>query len=216
MRNKKKKGYEMELTGRDIEILRMVYKFRFCLGRHINAIAGFTGLRAADRRLKILIDAGYLKRKKYLYGVAYLYTLTHKGRVLLGVNKHEDKIRIEQIAHDIYVVESVIYFISKYGISIHNIESEKELHVKDGFGTRKHHPDFKMNASGKIYAVEIELNQKTKIKLERNIRDNYLNYDKQIWITNDKKVLAMIESLSDEYSGIEIIHLKEVERYARE
>jgi len=89
-----------------------------------------------------LIDAGYLKRQKYLYGIPYMYTLSHKGRILLGANKREDRIRVDRIAHDIYILEAIAYFVLKYGVSIADVESEKELHIKDGFGIRKHQPDF--------------------------------------------------------------------------
>jgi len=68
---------------RDMEIVRLVYRFKFALGRHVGALAGFAGSRACDRRLKALVDAGYLNRKKYLYGIPYLYTVSHKGRIVL-------------------------------------------------------------------------------------------------------------------------------------
>ena len=54
----------MELTDRDYLILGLVFRFRFCQGRHIKELAGFQGQRATDRRLRTLIDAGYLLRKK--------------------------------------------------------------------------------------------------------------------------------------------------------
>jgi len=97
----------MIITDRDILIFKLVYRFKFCLGRHIRILGGFNGARAADRRLKALTEAGYLSRKKYLYGIPYLYVLSHKGRILIGVNKREDKIRLEQITHDIIVLVSV-------------------------------------------------------------------------------------------------------------
>ena len=206
----------VELVNKDIYILRWVWKFRFCLGRHIKVLVGFGGVRATDRRLKTLVDGGYLARKKYLYSMPYLYTLTHKGRVLLGVNKREDIIRVDRINHDIHVLETVVFYVVKNNVSIDNIVSEKELHIKDGFGARKHHPDFVILLSNKKYAVEIELNPKNKERLEKNIRDNYLNFDKQIWVSDNNKVLELIQKFKNEYSGIEIIHLEEVLNYVRE
>jgi len=200
----------MELTERDLGILRLVYKFRFCLGRHVLALADFSGLRATDRRLRALVEAGYLERQKYLYGLPYLYTLTHKGRVLIGANKREDKIRVDKITHDIYVIEAVIFFLKKYNLSLTAIESEKELHVKDGFGQRKHQPDFVFYLADKRYAAEVELNIKARERLEKNIRDNYVSYDGQIWITNDKKVFALIKIYQNEYSNIILMTLEEV------
>jgi len=200
----------MIITDRDMEILRLVYRFKFCLGRHVGALMGFTGARASDRRLKALVEAGYLARRKYLYGVPYLYTVAHKGRILIGANKRENKIRLEQITHDIIVLDTVIFFKEKYNLALSDIESERELHIRDGFGTRKHQPDFVFTYKDKKYAVEIELTPKAKANLERNVQGNYLGFDSQIWITDDIKVLKMIQSLFNEYGGIEIVRLGEI------
>jgi len=121
----------MKLTDRDWEILKLVHRFRFCLSRHVRVLCGFDAERTANQRLKLLFDAWYLNRKKYLYGIPYMYTLSHKGRILLGVNKREDKIRVDRITHDIYIIEAIIYYVRKYGVSLAEIESEKELHIKD-------------------------------------------------------------------------------------
>lgn len=200
----------MVVTGRDREVLRLLNRFRFCLGRHIKDFVIFSSSRVCDRRLAILTKAGYLNRRKLLYGIPYLYTLTHKGRMLISANKRESKIRLEQITHDIHVLDSLIYFLRKYNISLNDVESERELHISDGFGTRKHHPDFVFTHANTKYAVEVELTPKAKVNLERNVRDNYLNYDVQVWITNDNKVFSLLRSLQDEYSGIEIIRLGEI------
>jgi hypothetical protein len=205
----------LELQTRDLEILRLVHRFRFCLGRHIKTLCGFEGARATDRRLKKLFEAGYLTRKKYLYGIPYLYTLSHKGRVLLGVSKREDKIRVDRIAHDTHVLDAVVFFCLKHGVSFAKIESEKELHIRDGFGIRKHQPDFVVNANdySKRIAVEIELSPKPKDRMEENIRENYLKYDKQIWITNNSKVKSLLQIFAGEYSNIEVWQLEDVLAY---
>jgi hypothetical protein len=205
----------LELTERDYLILGLVFRFKFCLGRHLSALGGFSGQRATDRRLRALIESGYMTRRKYLYGIPFLYTLTHKGRVLLGVNKREDKIRVEKITHDIYVLDTVIFYVRKHGVSLRDIESEKELHIKDGFGARKHQPDFVFSTHGKKNAVEIELSPKTKERLEKNIRDNYLNYDGQTWITNDSKVFSLLQEFTNNYSSIEVVRLEEITEFVK-
>ena len=210
-------GNALILTDRDFEILKLVYKFKFCLGRHLKVLGNFTGQRSTDRRLRLLVDIGYLTRKKYLFGIPYLYTLTHKGRILLGANKREDKIRIDRITHDIYVLDSVIYFRDKYNLVFSDIESEKELHIKDGFGARQHRADFVFFYDDKKHAVEIELNAyKTKERLEKNVRDNYMGYDKQIWIIDNKKTFTMLKNFTNEYSNIELISLEVILQYIKE
>jgi len=198
------------LVDRDLAILKEIGRWHFLIGKHIKELANFTGSRACDRRLKLLVEAKYINRKKILYGIPYLYTLTHKGRILLGLNKREDKIKLEQVRHDIYVIDTVIYFIKEFQLSLENIITEKELHIKDGFGERKHQPDFVINLGDKKYAVEIELNLKAKPKLEKNIRDNHINFDKQIWLTNDNRVYDLIKNFAGEYSTIDVIRLEKV------
>jgi len=201
----------LELQERDIDILRLAYRFRFCLGRHVRVLCGFRGARASDRRLKLLVEAGYLERKKILYGIPYLYMLTHKGRLLIGANKRAETLRIERIVHDIHVLDSVIYFLDKAHISLSDIISEKELHVKDGFGSRRHYPDFLFNAASRVYAVEIETALKSKERLEKIIRSNYLEFDGQYWIVGENpKIKELINAFAREYSNIRVIDLKDV------
>ena len=204
----------LEIQERDIEVLRLVYRFRFCLGRHVRVLCGFSGASTADRRLKLLIEAGYLERKKLLYGVPYLYMLTHKGRMLLGVNKRAETLRIERITHDIHVLDAVIYFIGKTSASLDTIISEKEMHAGDGFGSRRHYPDFLIIKPGGKIAVEIETALKSKERLEKNISSNYLEYEYQIWIVGAvPKINELISGFEREYSNIRIIPLKEVTGY---
>jgi len=200
----------MVFTERDRELLGLVYRLGFCLGRHIKELVNFSSYRVCDRRLAVLITAGYLTRKKYLYGVPYLYTVTHKGRILIGANKRENKIRLEQINHDIYVIDVLIYFRDKYALHLNDFVTERELHIEDGFGGRKHHPDFVFVSGGKAVAVEVELTAKSKVRLEKNIRDNYLKYDYQIWLTDNKKVHTLINKIAEQYNNIEVMHLEGV------
>jgi len=152
-----------------------------------------------------------LERKKYLYGVPYLYTLSHKGRMLIGVNKRADMLRLERIMHDVYVLDTVIFFIGKANVSLSNITSEKELHSADGFGHRRHYPDFVVN--GKI-AVEIEIALKSKERLRKNIEANYLDYDLQYWILGENpKLEKLIKEFQNEYSNLKAIRLEEVKHY---
>ncbi|MCL2838174.1 MAG: replication-relaxation family protein [Oscillospiraceae bacterium] len=203
----------MRLEKRDYKILNVVYRFRFCLGRHIKAFADYSSLGATDRRLKILVEAGFLERKKYIFGVPYLYTLSHKGRKLIGVNKRAETIRLDSITHDIHVLDTAIYFLNKYNISLDDIVTEKELNSLNGFGLRKRYPDFVINQGETQKAVEVELHPKNKNTFENNVKTNYLNYDSQTWITNNPKVRRMLQVLQNAYSNIEIMRLEEVSNY---
>lgn len=200
----------LELNERDILILNTVYRFRYCLGRHIKELAGFNGARACDRRLKKLVDNKYLERKKYFYGVPYIYTVAHKGRLLIGVNKRAEKIRLDQLRHDMIVIDCINYFMRKYNITLEHITTEKELHSKDGFSVRKHVPDFIIYYDEKGSAFEVELTKKNKEVLEKNIKTNFLNYDFQTWITDDNKIFELLQFFQNKYSNMNVVRLEEI------
>jgi len=133
-------------------------RWRVCQGRHIRELVGFSGQRACDRRLRKLIDAGYIKREKILYGVAGIYRNTIRATKvdvsLGGINR---KFRVEQLVHDIAVLDTAIFWGKKYGLELESIKTEIELHRLDGFGVRKHRPDFVFTKDDKSTCVEVEL-----------------------------------------------------------
>ena len=206
----------MYLTKRDTSILNCLIKFNFMLGRHIKLLF-FDGTRACDRRLKLLCENEYLKRRKILYGVASLYSLAHKGKKEINASVAEHKIRVDQIHHDIAVIDTVIFIMNKFNINLSDVTTEKQLHQSDGFGLRRHQPDFIFTKENKIYSVEVELSLKAKTRLEKNIENNFLEYNSQIWIVpnNQIKVLRILESAKEKYPDIEIISLEEVQEYVR-
>jgi len=196
---------------RDYCILREIYRWRFLLSRHIMDLCGFSGQRATDRRLKILLEAGYIERNKILYGIPSLYRLSYKGKILIGVNKRIEKNNIEKIPHDIAVLDTVCYFLKKYQLKTSDVTSEKELHSADGFGRRSHKPDFVISLNEKSYAFEVELTLKSKDRLTSNVKDNYRNYDKQIWIVpkEQMRIIKLLKEFQKSYDGMEILSLKD-------
>ncbi len=204
----------MKLVERDYVVFREVERWRYCLGRHIKILAGFSSQRSCDRRLKVLLDMGFINRKKIIYGVPSIYTLPFKSKMLIGANKRQDKIRLDNIVHDIAVLDTAIYMMSKYNISLSDIQTEKQLHSSDGFSIRKHQPDFVFTKDNKTYCVEVELTLKAKDRLENNIKSNFLTYDIQIWILEDNpKLIKIIKENKLQYPNIEITDIKEVRNY---
>lgn len=204
----------MKLVERDYVVFREVERWRYCLGRHIKILAGFPSQRSCDRRLKVLLDMGFLNRKKIIYGVPSIYTLPYKAKMLIGANKRQDKVRLDNVIHDIAVLDTAIYMIAKYNISLSDIRTEKELHSQDGFSIRKHQPDFVFTKDNRTYCVEVELTLKSKGRLENNIKSNFLTYDIQIWVIEDNpKLVKIINNNKLQYPNIEIKEIKEVRNY---
>jgi len=199
---------------RDKRIIREIDRWRVLQGKHIKELTGFKGQRACDRRLRKLIEAGYIKREKILYGVAGIYRNSKKAtKVVNGVRVASPKIRTDQIMHDIAVAETAIFFNKEYGIEFDEMTTEIELHREDGFGVRKHRPDFIFEKDGKTICVEIELNLKAKKRFEKNILDNFERYDKQIWIVPSlkSKIAKILQENSTIYPDIEMLELSNIQ-----
>jgi len=205
---------EIRLVDRDMQIFRETERWRVVLGRQIAELAGFTGIRACDQRLNKLIKAGYLERKKILYGVPSIYSLTHKAKILASLPMRSEKIRVEQIPHDIAVLDTAIYFHKVKSVPFEDMTTEKQLHGIDGFGVRKHRPDFIINRNGQTFCVEVELSLKAKARLEAIIQDNFMQYNHQIWIVPDKacKIYQILKDNQSQYTNISILELKEVQQ----
>jgi len=208
---------EARVVERDVQIFKELERWRIVLGRHIEALAGFEGQKACERRLRKLIEAGYIERKRILYGVPGIYSNTAKAKMLIQAPSRQDKFRVEQIPHDIAVTETAIYFHKAKGIPWEAITTEKQLHGLDGFGTRKHRPDFVFTRDDKTYCVEVELSLKAKVRLEANIKANFMAYDFQIWIVPDKacKIYQILTDNRNQYQdSIFILELQEVQKHA--
>ena len=205
----------MKVVERDKLILREVERWRVCGSRHIRFLAGFSGQRATDRRLMLLIEAEYLERRKYLYGVPSIYFVTSKGKKLIQSNARPEKVKVEQIVHDMTVLDSAIYFMQKENLSLQDIMTEKQLHQSDGFGMRKHRPDFIFTKNDETTCVEVEMTQKSKTRLFNIIKDNFMDYDNQIWIVPESQsvIYRILKDNQKFYTNIQIIPLKEITDY---
>jgi DNA-binding HxlR family transcriptional regulator len=204
------------LTERDYLVLRELGRWRFALSRQIRLLCGFSSQRTCDRRLKLLIEADYINRKHVLYGIPSLYFTTHKGKALVHASLKPDKIKVDQVLHDIAVVDTAI-FLLKHQVSLSAITTEKELHQQDGFGVRKHRPDFLFVLKRKTYCAEVEMALKAREHLLKNIKDNFMAYDYQLWIVPNAqiKITKILEEQHANYPNIHIMSLEEVVGYVK-
>jgi len=200
----------MKLMPRDYVILSQIGRFKCVLGRHIKELAGFGTIRACDRRIKILMDNKYIHREKVFYGFPYVYSLTHKGKMLLGLNKRKEKIRPEQMKHDGVVVDVVISLMKESNLKLEKIVSEKEMNMASGFTVRKHRPDFIINDKDGKIAVEVELSLKSLKRLQMITKDNFLTYKGQIWYIERKnaKLAHILSEQQKKYPSFLILYLE--------
>ena len=208
----------MKMMDRDLAVLRELDRWRFALSRQLRFLGGFPSQRTCDRRLKFLIDGKYIERKHILYGVPGLYTVTHRGRMLIGSSGRAEKIKVDRIMHDISIIDTVIYFHLKLGIPLANITSDKVLHRNDGFGVRKHRPDFIYKINNKVFAVEIELTPKAKERMLKVLQKNFMAYDKQTWVVPNAgtKIRRVLQDNISTYPNIEVLSLEQVNEFVKQ
>jgi hypothetical protein len=184
-------------------------------GRQVRILCNFTGTRACDNRLKKLIDNGYLERRRYIYGVAGLLNITNRAKKTFDIPLPIIEPRLDQIEHDIAVVDAAIYFIKKMGVSQAAIQSERELRHIQGFINRNHLSDFVFTKEEQTYCVEVELHQKARDRLEKNLRQNFMTYDVQLWLIprGKVKIRRMVEDFSGKYPNVEVMDLEVVREF---
>jgi hypothetical protein len=201
-----------------LAVLRELGRWRYALSRQVRLLGGFASQRTCDRRLKLLIDGGYIDRKHVLYGVPSLYFVTHKGKILISAAPKPDKFKVDQIVHDIAVVDTALYFYLKHGVPLADITTEKELHQRDGFGGRKHRPDFVFTQDHKIHCVEVELTPKSKERMLKNLQDNFLTYNYQTWVVPEAqvKITKVLEEQATTYPDTEILRFEEVANFVKQ
>lgn len=205
------------LQDRDIQILQKITKYRFLLSRQIKVLCDFSGQRACDRRTKKLKDEGLLEKKHFLYGIPALYMATEKAKRLFNLGYITKYIRIENINHDVLVIDTAIYLIKNIGLLDSNIISERQLKNQFGFGKPQHVPDLVYIEGNKKCCVEIELNAKQYDKLKKNVLQNYKIYDKQVWVVDIKKekIVENLKKIQIRYSDIELLDMEEVKAYVQ-
>ncbi|MBQ3258530.1 MAG: hypothetical protein IJA67_14150 [Oscillospiraceae bacterium] len=166
----------------------------------------------------MLIDEGFLTRKRYIYGVAGVLSITEKARRELNIILPVTEPRLDQIYHDITVTDTALYIMHRFKVSADAIETEKQMRNKDGFTQRKHMSDFIFRRNGATCCVEVELNTKSRDRFMNNIKQNYMDYDAQRWIVpqNKVKIRTMISDAQKTYPNIKIIDMEVVDDYIRQ
>ncbi|AEE98005.1 hypothetical protein [Mahella australiensis] len=206
------------MTQRDIKILLESIRWKFLLARQIKYIGGFKSDNALYRRLRMLIDARYLKRLYTMYGVPAVYITTSRGKKMAGLDtmlSPVSNVSPVSIRHDICVVDAAIYLAQLLNVSFSEMQTEREIRKKQGYELPEHVPDIVISAQG--ICVEVELTQKTDNRLKKIISDEYRKYDRVIYVVPNAsgQLYRKIKNIANNYPTVEIIELEVIEKYAK-
>jgi hypothetical protein len=208
----------MVLTERDRKILIEMLRWRFLLARQIKVIGVFNSNQSLYRRLRKLLDFGYIRRIYYLYGVPAIYTATTRGikTASLDICLSPAAVNPAQIRHDAAVIDTALYLMLTAGINLSEMLTERELRHANGYGPSTHVPDIVIPVLSTSY--EIELTLKGNTRLEKNIADAFARYNRTVYVIphSAARIKGKVQELAEKYPSIEILDLEEVEKIVKQ
>jgi DNA-binding transcriptional regulator PaaX len=201
----------MQITDRDIEILKFINEFGFCEMPQLEKQFGFKTPRSY-KVIQRLVKAGLVIHERILHNRPGVFYLTSRGA------EHTDLPAISRIPtaiykHQITIIEAYFKLIQRFPeaqwVSERRMKREK---FKDGLGKAGHIADgLLVFPSQKPIAIEIELSAKGK----RRIIEIFRNYGtqhviKEAWYFCAKNIIAEYSELAGNKSFIKIHKLEEL------
>lgn len=147
----------MHFTSRDSEIITFLARHKFSTAHQI-AIYASMSEKAAYRRLKKLVDAGYLMHRRLFIQEPGVYYPTQAGLDAAGCSISPRRgIALGTYHHDLEIITIALKFYAKG----YEIETEKEIIAKQNrgigkYGRHERVPDLVLRKNNEKIAVEYE------------------------------------------------------------
>jgi len=219
------------LTDTDLELLTFLAEHRLALASHVAVLLG-TSAPAATARLNRLDRAGLLKRRDAFPGEPRSYQITRNGLAIIGSPLPAPRVDLRAYAHDVGV--AWLWLAARTGTfgPLQEITGERRLRSTDGarehgaeplavrlggfgpHGTERHHyPDLVIRtADGRRIALELELTQKTRTRLE-TILSGYgadPRFDGVVYLVQSPAVARAVRAAARRLGISERVHIRRV------
>ena len=190
----------MQLTKRDVDILKYVDKFGFVKAASIFSRFGI-GAKPGHRRLKTLTNNGYLLQRKILYNAPGVYMLADEPV----------KVNVSTFDHDIVLPDIANALTARYG---GEWISEREIRRDNGFVPHGYRaPDgVLILRDGTEIAVEYEAAMKGSQRLEKILKE-YASETrfKEVWyIADGESIAKKIKSAGKNLDYVRVFLVQEV------
>ena len=161
---------DMQLTKRDIEIIKFINEFGYC---EMPQIIKRFGLKKTwmYELMQRLVEAGFVNHRRILHGQHGVYFVTSKGAKLTDLPPIE-RIPLGQYEHQNSNLNVYMKLRNQYP-DAHWISERRLKHDKffDGLGKVGHISDgILMFPDGKQIAIEVELSTKGKNRIEKILK----------------------------------------------
>ena len=201
----------MQITDRDIEILKFINEFGFCEMPQLEKRFGLKTPRSY-KVIQRLVKAGLVIHERILHNRPGAFYLTNRGA------EHTDLPAIARVPvaiykHQIMIIEAYFKLIQKFTetqwVSERRMKRDK---FQDGIGKRGHIADgMLVFPDQKKIAIEIELSAKGKRRLTEIFRNYGTQHGiKEAWYFFSKNIMADYAELAGNKSFIKIHKLEEL------
>lgn len=201
---------KMQLTKRDIEMIRFINEFGFC---EMPQFMKRFGLKKTwmYEMMQRLIEAGFIKHQRILHGRPGVYSVTRKGAKLTDLPPIE-QVTVGRYEHQNCVLNVYMKLREQYP-EAHWISERRLMNDKfcDGLGKTGHVSDgILMFPDGKQIAIEVELSIKGKNRIEKILRGYGAQLSiKEVWYYCTPPVASLLKRLSANMPFIKTYHLRE-------
>ena len=202
----------MQFTERDAQLLRWINGHGFVTLRQIARWNdGF--YQAAQRRVRQLVDHGYLERRAIFHGDR-AHWLTKLGRQLCGDDLPPPKdIKLGSYRHDLKLVDLSLSLLSVLGGRFTPERRVRQILGVTKFGERYHVPDgwLHIDDEGEPVAIELELSTKGTDRLDKILQDHVLDFDiEEVWYFVESDVVRRhLTRVAEVYDSVRIFSLSD-------
>ena len=200
----------MQLTKRDIEIIKFVNEFGYCEMPQLMKRLGLkkTWLYQIMQRL---IKAGFIQHNYILHGQHGVYFVSNKGAKLTDLPPIE-RITLGSYEHQKSILSVYIKLRERFP-DAHWLSERRLKHDKffDGVGKVGHVSDgILLFPDGSQIAIEVELSTKGKNRIEKILKDYGTQLSiKEVWYFCSPQVISVLTSLAEKMPFIKIYNLTE-------
>lgn len=172
----------MQITKRDIEVLRWINSHGAVDISHVAAYLGITD-KVAYRRMKKLVDEGLIWYTRFYYEQPGVYRVSQDGiKLSKDTLPALRKISKATLDHDLMVTTISQYLLQKYQAKF---VTERQLRQQLGYkgvGQNVHVSDGKLILPDKTVAIEVELTLKGRARRDSILARYMTNFDyDEIW-----------------------------------
>jgi hypothetical protein len=210
--------HRVQLTDRDLDLLRFVAAHRFVQARHAHEWVG-ANRSIAYRLLSRLVDAGLLRYERIFHAQPGIFLITNGGLAVIDSPLPKPQIDLRIYRHETLVVTAWLAAHRGAFGPVEGLATEREIRHHDQAdiagellgvrigGTdragrpRLHSPDLLVQTTGgSLTAVELELTAKGRRRLEEIVISYQLDdrIGQVIYLTDQRNVAAIVTEIADQ------------------